>query len=212
MTRSSTRSFIVLGGGAHARVVIGLLLRLDAKILGFTDPTPSLHRIMGVPHLGDDSILKTRDPEKIGLANGLGNVGGSTRRKIYLEQRQHGFSFPPLIHDSAVIDESVEVGNGSQIMAGAVIQPNVQIGENVIVNTNVTVDHDCILGDHVHVAPGTTIAGKVRVGEKSFVGAGSTLIDDLNVGSNATVGAGAVVVHDIPNEVTVVGVPAKPLS
>jgi UDP-perosamine 4-acetyltransferase len=187
-----------------------MLRQLDADILGFTDPDPLTSQVMDVPHLGGDSVINTRNPEQVGLANGLGNVGMlARRREVYLEHRQKGFLFPPLIHDSAVVGEGVEVGESSQVMAGAVIQPNVQIGKNVIVNTNATVDHDCIIADHVHVAPGVTISGKVNVGEKSFVGAGATIIDDLSLGSNTIVGAGAVVVQDVPSGATVVGVPAR---
>lgn len=211
MTQSVTGRIIILGGGGHARVVIGMLRRLNTEILGFTDPDPKTDQVMGVPHLGGDSALNTRNPEQVELANGLGNVEMSSRRReVYLQQRQKGFSFPPLIHDSAVVDESVRVGEGSQVMAGAVIQPNVQIGKNVIVNTNTTVDHDCTIGDHVHVAPGTTISGTVAIEERSFVGAGATIIDDLDLGSNTVVGAGAVVVRDVPSGTTVTGVPARP--
>ncbi|MCS4044619.1 UDP-perosamine 4-acetyltransferase [Salinibacter ruber] len=211
MTQSVTGPIIILGGGGHARVVIDMLCRLNAEILGFTDPDPLRNQLMGVTHLGSDAVLDRRNPEQVELANGLGNVGMSSRRReVYLDQRQKGFSFPPLIHDSAVVAESADVGKGSQIMAGAVLQPNVQIGENVIINTNATVDHDCIIGDHVHIAPGATISGTVGIEERSFVGAGATIIDDLDLGSNTVVGAGAVVVRDVPSGTTVTGVPARP--
>jgi acetyltransferase EpsM len=45
----------------------------------------------------------------------------------------------------------------------------------------------------------------------AHVGAGATLRQGILVGDWATVGAGAVVVADVVAEVTVVGVPAKPM-
>ena len=54
-----------------------------------------------------------------------------------------GYHFPQLIHPDAIIEESVKIGYGSQIMAGAVVQIDCEIGINCVVNTNAGIDHDC---------------------------------------------------------------------
>jgi acetyltransferase-like isoleucine patch superfamily enzyme len=49
----------------------------------------------------------------------------------------------------------------------------------------------------------------VRIGEEAFIGLGCRIIQCLNIGSRAIIGAGAVVIRDVPDEATVVGVPAR---
>lgn len=47
--------------------------------------------------------------------------------------------------------------------------------------------------------------------DEAFVGLGAVIINGVTVGRRATVGAGAAVVRDVPDGVTVVGNPARPL-
>jgi len=89
------------------------------------------------------------------------------------------------------------------------VQPDVIIGKHVIINTCASVDHDCKLEDFVHIAPCVHLAGGVLVGEGSLLGVGSSVIPYRRIGKWSIVGAGSVIVNDIPDHVTVVGVPAK---
>lgn len=49
------------------------------------------------------------------------------------------------------------------------------------------------------------------IGNNVFVGAGARVLGGISVADNAKVGANAVVTRDVPEGVTVVGIPAKPL-
>jgi acetyltransferase-like isoleucine patch superfamily enzyme len=71
------------------------------------------------------------------------------------------------------------------------------------------VDHDCDIGEFVHIAPGTHLAGNVRVETGAFVGTGVSVIPGMRIGRWSVIGAGGVVICDVPEEVTVVGVPAR---
>jgi acetyltransferase-like isoleucine patch superfamily enzyme len=74
------------------------------------------------------------------------------------------------------------------------------------------VDHDCIIGDHAHIAPGVTLSGGVIVGERTHIGTGATVIQGIHIGESSLVGAGALILKDVPQSVTVMGVPAKVLK
>ncbi|MBT6282943.1 MAG: acetyltransferase, partial [Phycisphaerae bacterium] len=78
--------------------------------------------------------------------------------------------------------------------------------------TGATVDHDCELADGVHISPGANLGGNVTVGECSWIGIGACVKNGVTIGKNVIVGAGAAVVQDVPDNVTVVGVPAKELT
>ncbi|MBA7557870.1 2,3,4,5-tetrahydropyridine-2,6-dicarboxylate N-acetyltransferase [subsurface metagenome] len=49
----------------------------------------------------------------------------------------------------------------------------------------------------------------MRKGELSFIGIGTTVIQEIKIGKNVTIGAGSVVIKNIPDNIIVVGNPAK---
>ena len=49
----------------------------------------------------------------------------------------------------------------------------------------------------------------MRKGELSFIGIGATIIQEIKIGKNVTIGAGSVAIKDIPDNVIIVGNPAK---
>lgn len=206
------QSVIIIGGGGHAKVLVQALLASAAPIAGIVDADPTMAGtvVLGIPVLGDDSHLEGLWAAEVRLVNGVGSVGLPEGRQAVFERfKSRGFSFAAVAHPSAVISSEVEIGEGAQVMAGAVIQPGCRIGCNSIVNTRASIDHDCVLGNHVHVAPGVTLSGGVTIGSGSHIGTGATVIQGIMIGERVTVAAGAVVVRDLPDGVTVKGVPAR---
>ena len=112
------------------------------------------------------------------------------RRSEALIAEVSGYKFPVLVHPSAVVDETVWIGEGTVIMAGAVVQADVVIGRHCIINTSASVDHDCILEDYVHIAPGANLCGGVKVGEGTLCGVGSRAVPGAVIGSWGLLRAG----------------------
>jgi sugar O-acyltransferase (sialic acid O-acetyltransferase NeuD family) len=128
----------------------------------------------------------------------------------HLEER--GFMLATLVHPSAQVGREVVLGRGTVLMAGAIVNSGSRLGRGVIVNTAASVDHDCEVGDFAHVAPGARLAGGALVGCRAHVGIASCVLQNVAVGDDAVVGGGAAVVRPVPDGVTVVGVPARPLA
>lgn len=203
---------IVLGAGGHAKVLIDTLLASSAVIAGIVDPDHTLAgtTILGVPVLGGDNVVNDSPLSEVQLVNGLGSVGLPVKRQQLFERfKGLGYNFATVVHPSAVLASDVELGEGTQVMAGAVIQPGCRIGINSIINTRTSVDHDCIISDHVHIAPGVTMSGGVKVGKMTHIGTGATMIQGISIGSGCLVAAGAVVTKDIADGAMVRGVPAR---
>lgn len=206
--------YLVIGGGAHARVLIDVLkCGGDNTIIGVTDPNiePGKSLLCEVPVLGNDSTIEKYSPESVLLVNGIGAKKNTVLRKeIFKKWKARGYRFPPVIHPNAFISPRAFLDEGVQVMAGVVINVGVRIGENAIINTNSAIDHDCQIESHVFIAPGVTLCGRVTVAEGAFLGAGSTVLQNIEIGKEATVAAGAVVIEDVAPKTMVKGIPARP--
>lgn len=203
------KPWIVLGGGGHAKVVIDTLLASNHLVSGFTSLENGVASILGIERVGDDEALEGYAPEEVVLANGLGSVANTDRRRdLFIRLSAQKYQFPPVVHVSATVASSATLGPGTHVMAGAVIQPGCAIAENVIINTRSSLDHDCSIGAHAHIAPGVTLSGGVVVGEGAHIGTGASVIQGIRIGARSVVGAGAAVIRDVPAGSTVVGTPA----
>jgi sugar O-acyltransferase (sialic acid O-acetyltransferase NeuD family) len=210
-----SQPIIILGAGGHAKVLLDALRLQGKTVLGLTDADGTKHgsSVLDAPVLGDDTVLKSHEPQKVLLVNGVGSIKNTTfRQQLFEKYKALGYSFASVIHPSAVIARDVICGEGAQIMAGTVIQPGGRIGDNVIINTNATLDHDCRIGNHVHIASGACLSGGVIVEEGVHIGAAATLIQLVRIGAFSTVGAASLVLKEVPAKTIVAGVPAKGLS
>ena len=100
------------------------------------------------------------------------------------------------------------LGRGVFVGPRVVINARAEVADGVFVNSGAIVEHDCRLGPYSHIAPGAILGGGVVVGESVLIGIGSTVKPHVRIGSSAIVGGAAAVVGDVPEGVTVVGVPA----
>ncbi|MDF3125835.1 acetyltransferase [Rheinheimera sp. 1928-s] len=200
---------ILLGAGGHAKVVLEMLQLTQTPVLGVSCPLLWAQKVQqwrGLAVLGDDDALTSYNPQQVKLVNGVGMMPQSQARyALFSKARQAGFEFINLVHPSAVVSPSVQLGQGVQIMAGAVIQADSNIADNVIINSRALVEHDCVIAAHSHIAPGAVLCGQVTVAEQVFVGAGATVIQGINIAAGAVVGAGTVVVKNLAAHATVRG-------
>jgi sugar O-acyltransferase (sialic acid O-acetyltransferase NeuD family) len=199
---------VIYGGTGQAKVVRSILTK--DYITAIIDDTRGLQSPFNdVPiYCGLDEYRKVHN-EPTNFVVAIGNPNGEARENIAIKLIKHGWTQIDVISSQSIVQKNTTVGTGVQIHPGAIIMTDTKIGNNCIVNTGAIVEHDCILGNNVEIGPGATVAGQVTIGKNTWIGAGATVIDKLNIGKNVIVGAGATVTKDVPNNIVVVGTPAK---
>ena len=193
---------IIIGASGHGKVVADIAALNGYEDIVFLDNDSAIKTCAGYDVLGPDTMTSELDGD---VFIAVGNA--ETRKKLM--ERDTNRNFPVLIHPSAVIAKSAEVGAGSVAMAGAVINPGAQIGKGCIINTSSSVDHDCVVGDYVHISVGAHLSGTVVVGTGTWIGTGAIVSNNVNICEGCMIGAGAVVIKDIGEPGTYIGVPAK---
>ncbi len=185
------------GASGHGKVIMSIIKSMGLKVSKIYDDRAPFE-LLGFP------VEKFDGNQTENFIISIGN--NKTRKKI---SEELGVNYTKIIHPSAIIDATVEIGEGSVVMPGAVINVDTKIGKHCIINTSASIDHECILEDFVHISPNATLSGGVQVGEGSHIGAGAVIIPGIKIGKWAIIGAGAVIIRDVPDNSTVVGNPGK---
>ncbi len=207
MTKS--KSYILLGAGGHAKVLYEILKLHQLNIQGFIAPekTQDLY-FEELEYLGDDATFDY-ESEHFFLVNTLGSVKYTQpRENLYQYYKTRNFSFPKIIHPSAIISHSAKLLEGVQLLAGSIINSCAIIKENSIINTGAIIEHDCCIGSHNHIAPRAVLCGNVSTGSNVHIGAGASINQSIHIGHNVIIASGAVVTENIPDNSIVAGVPA----
>jgi len=210
-------ALLILGAGGHSKVVAETALAsgvassvafLDDRYTG-PDACPF---VLGWPVIGPLALALQADIRPRFDAAVVA-IGHAATRLFWIEKLQSvGYTLPVLMHPTAWVSSSAQIGPASVVFAQAAVQAQATIGIGAILNTGCSVDHDTQLAKGVHICPGVRLAGGVQVGARSWIGIGASVIQQVCIGSDVTVGAGAAVVGDLPDGVTAIGVPARVLS
>lgn len=204
----SKHKIVILGASLFAEEIADVLSDMEGyEVVGFVegrDRKRCESKLLGLPIHWIDDIAPLRDSCRSVCAV------GSTERKGFIEQAAaQGLRFVIVVHPSAQVSRTVEIGEGTIISRGVIIASHTRIGRHVVVNRGCLVGHHVNIGDYVTISPGSNISGKTNVGDSTFVGMGAIIIDGISVGSHSVVGAGSVVTRDIPDNVVAFGVPAR---
>lgn len=199
---------VLIGNGQHALVVSEVLHKQGLRITGHLAPKSSDDTSIG-KWLGSENDFEV--PGNTSLAFGLGYVNAQTRdiyKAVYHWAAQTRAPLQSVIHPSAIISPSAQIGQGVFIGPGVILQSHAKIGDGVILNSGSMIEHHCTIEQGCHVATRATLTGGVTVGAFSLIGAGSIILQGRSIGDHALVGAGATVTRDVASHQLVMGLAA----
>jgi sugar O-acyltransferase (sialic acid O-acetyltransferase NeuD family) len=195
-------AIIIYGGGGHGKALIELVRAMHifqiAAILD--DGLPAGSTVLGIPVLGGGAKLAELAAQGIRQAvNAVGGIGNlAVRKRVFERLASAGFTCPPVVHPSAVVEASASLAAGVQVFALSYVGSQARLGFGAIINTGAIISHDCQLGDYVNISPGAILAGEVLVGDEALVGMGATINLRAQIGASARIGNNATVKSDVP--------------
>ena len=193
------QSIAIIGAGGLGKEIANLAGR-NRTIAGFYDD-----KWTDKDYLGNlNQISPTHNLEyTVAIGNPV------VKRKIVQDLSKLELVYAEIVSEYAVVHKGHYLGKGIAICDGVITTVNCHIGNHVLLNLNATIGHDAVIGDYCSIMPGANISGNVTIGEATLIGSGAVILQGISIGSNVKVGAGAVVTKNVPDNCTVVGVPAR---
>jgi serine O-acetyltransferase len=98
-----------------------------------------------------------------------------------------------------------------QVLVGIYISPDAEIGPGLVIHTpfGIIVGPNKI-GANLTIQSGVVIAAGTRgIGDDVYFGAGAKVMGGAKIGNNVVIAANSLVLTDVPDNMTVLGVPAR---
>ena len=208
-TKTMTQqNILIIGAGGHAAELRDYIRHYNQAtgqatltVIGFIDddPKPYHHYGFEEPFLGDIKSHEVR--QDCHYIMGIANL--KYRKAIIERFRSAGATFTGLIHPTALVSPSAEIGEGVVISHNASVGPKVKIGNYNMLNSRCTVGHDTQIGDYNFISPKVALSGNTKIGDNNMIGTNASTIPGATIGNNNTVGAGMVVYKNIGDNETV---------
>ena len=162
--------------------------------------------------------IKKRDPAAKSILSIILTYPGV--KAVFFHQISNFFYKAGFDLIARIISQTVRFFTGIEIHPGAKLGKNlfidhgmgVVIGETSEVGDNVTIYHAVTLGGSSPSIDSEKQRQEKRhptIGHDVVIGSGAQIIGPVKVGDNSRIAANAVVVKDVPENATMVGIPAK---
>lgn len=126
-------------------------------------------------------------------------------------ERDHNGHAVRLPHIGTVfIENDVEVGSLTTVCRGTLSDTTLRRGCKI--DDHVHIAHNIDVGQDAFVIACAEVSGGVKIGPRAWIAPNASIMNQVTVGADAVVGLGGVVVKSVPDGVTVIGNPAKPLQ
>ena len=206
---------IIVGAGNYAKEVYSWALDCGragtlGRVKGFLDDRA--HALDGFDcAAGIIGTVETYEPKPSDRF--ICAIGESAVRKKYAELlKAKGAKFASLIHPTAIVGQSVRMGEGAILAPYSVLTAALEIGCFVNIGLYSACSHHNRIGDWCQISGHCSLPGRVVLEEGVFLACGVVLVPGVRIGAWSFIGAGSVVLKRVPPRTKMFGVPAVPIG
>lgn len=168
------RTLLILGAGGLGQVVAESA-QMSGRYtkIAFLDDDPSedKSRLFTIVGTIDDAELFAG--EFIYAIPAFGN--NEKRYEMMGKLRAYGYRIPRIIHPTAHISPTADIGEGTIIRPMVGISRDVVIGECCLINMGAMLDHRCKIGRCTHIPMNAVVRGEVEIPPMSEFAAGAII-------------------------------------
>ncbi|ANZ94777.1 acetyltransferase [Brochothrix thermosphacta] len=204
-------NFIVLIGGGDMSEYASEIIKQDITkhtLFGICDDSyDSIKKKNNIWYGSIDNIVNwLKDYPNVYFCFTIGspNARYQISNRIGLAQEKYA----TLVHKTAIVEESAQLGYGVIVGARSLIGASTIIQNHAMILTAI-VEHHSNIGAYSNISPSATLCGGVVVGKLSYVGANTTVVPYKKIGNNVIVGAHSLVISDITDNIKCFGMPVK---
>ncbi len=177
------------------------------RVAGFlsADPRPFEGRDCPLPILADPASFQPEPGDGLLLAIGIPGV----RRSVTEDLLSRGARFLTLIHPTAIVAPTADIGSGSIVCPHAIVSDSARLGRFTLLNYKSSVAHDATTGDYAVLSPYATMAGNAMLGNDVFLGLHASVGPCVRIGAGSKVVANSCALTNVPDDAIVHGVPGR---
>ena len=162
-------NLLILGAGGFGQMIYETAQQLGIyEKIAFLDDASKDSRVIG--KCMDYPALVEEYPSAVAA---LGN--NHMRLKWTHDLLDAGFEVPCILHPTAVISPSAQLGHGCFVMQRAVLNTHVRLGVGCLINSGAIVDHDSTIGDGAHIGLGSVVKANCQIASEIKVEAGQVI-------------------------------------
>lgn len=208
-------NIIIVGAGGFGREVYHWAKESFSskkyRIKGFLDDDPNQlknfnHklRIIGSV-LVEENCYAVKEGDKFLCA--IGNI--DNKKKAISVLKAKGAKFLSLIHPTAIVTETVKMGDGVIVCPFVTIADDVRVGDFSVLNFYSSCGHDAKVGNYCVLSPYATLNGFAALEDEVFLGTHSTVAANVKIGYRTKISANSAAMQDTTPHTFVYGVPGK---
>lgn len=158
---------LIVGAGGHGAVVKEI-----------AEATGKYEKIDFVDDNSDIAIGKSYDLGDLSSDYDCAvvSIGNNLLREEFVNMlKECGYIVPVLIHPTAYVSDSAEIGEGTIVEPKAIINANASIGSGCIISVGTIIDHNVVIEDYCHINSGSIVCNASKVLKGTKVNAGSII-------------------------------------
>lgn len=162
------KKLLIVGAGGHGKVVKEV-----------AEASGQYEKIDFLDDNSEDAIGKINELEKFKdeYDSAFVGIGNNQFRMESIEKiKAMGYEIPVLIHPTAYISKSANIGVGTVVEPKALVNTNTKIGEGCIISVGAIIDHDVALEDGVHANAGAIVKAGAQIDSLTKLEAGQIVL------------------------------------